>query len=61
MQDPYGNYVVQYILGICSREEAEALVHVPIGKVRTKTGSKKILLVGGDNGSMMLAASLTMG
>lgn len=32
-QDPYGNYVVQYILGICSREEAETLVNVPIGKV----------------------------
>lgn len=44
LQDPYGNYVVQYILGICSREEAEALVHVPIGKVRTKTGSKKYCL-----------------
>lgn len=32
-QDPYGNYVVQYILGICSREEAATLVEVPIGKV----------------------------
>ncbi|CAM9783576.1 unnamed protein product, partial [Hapterophycus canaliculatus] len=32
-QDPYGNYVVQYILGICSREEAAILVEVPIGKV----------------------------
>lgn len=36
-QDPYGNYVVQYILGICSREEAAILVEVPIGKVKYKS------------------------
>lgn len=33
LQDPYGNYVVQYVLGVCSREEADVLVNVPIGKV----------------------------
>ncbi|CAN0350823.1 unnamed protein product, partial [Laminaria digitata] len=33
LQDPYGNYVVQYVLGICSHEEADTLVNVPIGKV----------------------------
>lgn len=33
-QDPYGNYVVQYVLGICAREEADKLVNVPLGKVR---------------------------
>ncbi|CAB1107770.1 unnamed protein product [Ectocarpus sp. CCAP 1310/34] len=33
MQDPYGNYVVQYVLGICSHDEAVALVNVPLGKV----------------------------
>lgn len=44
-QDPYGNYVVQYVLGICGREEADILVNVPLGKVtnfpitRTKVGS----------------------
>lgn len=32
-QDPYGNYVVQYVLGICEREEADTLVTVPLGKV----------------------------
>ncbi|CAM9281125.1 unnamed protein product, partial [Sphacelaria rigidula] len=33
MQDPYGNYVVQYVLGTCGREEADTLVTVPLGKV----------------------------
>lgn len=32
-QDPYGNYVVQYVLGICGHEEADKLVSVPIGQV----------------------------
>ena len=53
-QDPYGNYVVQYVLGMCSHEEAETLVNVPIGKViliiyapffppREKLDNKKLL------------------
>lgn len=40
-QDPYGNYVVQYVLGICCKEEADILVNMAIGKVKTIAESKQ--------------------
>ncbi|CAM9989386.1 unnamed protein product, partial [Choristocarpus tenellus] len=33
MQDPFGNYVVQYVLETCTREETHRLCSAPLGHV----------------------------
>merc|ERR1711920_732613 len=33
MQDPYGNYVVQYVLDSCTPEEAAGVIAKPLGSI----------------------------
>jgi len=40
MQDPFGNYVVQYVLEKCAAEEVEAITKAPLGHVLTLSSHK---------------------
>ncbi|CAM9276980.1 unnamed protein product, partial [Hapterophycus canaliculatus] len=40
MQDPFGNYVVQYVLKTCSREETYMLCSAPLGHVASLSTQK---------------------
>ncbi|CAM9431069.1 unnamed protein product, partial [Ascophyllum nodosum] len=40
MQDPFGNYVVQYVLKTCSREETYHLCSAPLGHVASLSTQK---------------------
>ena len=40
MQDPYGNYVIQYVLDHCSQNEIDLIVSCPLGRLNNLSKQK---------------------